>query len=112
LSKIFQLIKKFHFPLIVVALLFYISLFSSVSQNSESDNQLNSLAFLPVVTKYVNKYYVDKSAINPKAMLVKGMERLETMLDEVLVDFPDGENSKTFKVQVLNDSKTFNMGDI
>jgi carboxyl-terminal processing protease len=45
-------------------------------------------------------------------MLVKGMERLETMLDEVLVDFPDGEKSKTFKVQVLNDSKTFNMGDI
>ncbi|HEX9666257.1 MAG TPA: MXAN_5808 family serine peptidase [Thermodesulfobacteriota bacterium] len=112
MSRIFQLIKKFHFPLIVVALLFYLSLFSSVSQNSESGNQLNSLAFLPNVTKYVNKYYVDKSAINAKAMLVKGMERLETMLDEVLVDFPDGENSETFKVQVLNESKAFNMGDI
>ncbi|MGB7292017.1 MAG: MXAN_5808 family serine peptidase [Thermodesulfobacteriota bacterium] len=112
MSRIFQLIKKFHFPLIVVALLLYISVFSSVSQNLESDDQSESLSFLPTVTKYVNKYYVDKSAIHPKTMLVKGMERLETMLDEVLVDFPDGENSKTFKVQVLNESKTFNMGDI
>jgi carboxyl-terminal processing protease len=112
LSRIFHTIRKTHLHLIIIALVFYIGFFSSVSQNVESDNQLNSLAFLPVVTKYVNKYYVDKSAIHPKAMLVKGMERLETMLDEVLVEFPNGENSKTFKVQVLNDSKTFNIGDV
>ncbi len=112
MSRIFHTIRKTHLHLIIIALVFYIGFFSSVSQNVESDNQLNSLAFLPVVTKYVNKYYVDKSAIHPKAMLVKGMERLETMLDEVLVEFPNGENSKTFKVQVLNDSKTFNIGDV
>ena len=112
MSRIFHTIRKTHLHLIIIALVFYIGFFSSVSQNVDSDNQLNSLAFLPVVTKYVNKYYVDKSAIHPKAMLVKGMERLETMLDEVLVEFPNGENSKTFKVQVLNDSKNFNMGDI
>jgi carboxyl-terminal processing protease len=112
LSRILQIIRKTHLHLIIIALVFYIGFFSSVSQNVESDNQLQSLAFLPVVTKYVNKYYVDKSAIHPKAMLIKGMERLETMLDEVLVEFPNGENSKTFKVQVLNDSKTFNMSNI
>jgi carboxyl-terminal processing protease len=112
LSRAFQIIRKTHVYLIVIALLFYISFFSSVSQNVQSDNQPDSLAFLPTVTRYVNKYYVDKSAIHPKVMLVKGMDRLETMLDEVLVEFPDGENSKTFKVQVLNDSKTFKMADI
>jgi carboxyl-terminal processing protease len=112
LSNLFQIIRKTHLHLIIIALLSYICFFSSLSQNVESENQIQSLAFLPVVTKYVNKYYVDKSAIHPKTMLVKGMERLETMLDEVLVDFPDGEKSKTFKVQVLSESKTFSMSDI
>ncbi len=112
MRRIFQTIRKTPLHLIIIALLFYITFFSSVSQNLEGDNQLESLAFLPTVAKYVNKYYADKSAIHPRDMLIKGMGRLETMLDEVLVDFPDGENGKTFKVQALNDSKTFNMGDI
>ncbi len=112
MRSIFKIVRNTHLHLIIVALLVYITFFSSVSQDLEGDRQLEKLAFLPTVTKYVNKYYVDKSAIHPKEMLIKGMGRLETMLDEVLVDFPDGENSKTFKVQVLNDSETFDMGDI
>src|SRR3989337_3804676 len=45
----------------------------------------------------------------PKAMLIAGLGRLERSLDEVLVEFPYGENSTSFRVQVMNDERTFDM---
>lgn len=112
MGKVFQIIRKTHLHIILIVLLSCICLFSSASHNTETENGIDSLAFLPTVTKYVKKYYVDKDAIHPRTMLVKGMERLENTLDEVLVEFPEGEDSDTFRVQVLNDSRTFKMADI
>jgi len=57
------------------------------------------------VMRHIKRYYANKSDIDPKAMLIAGLGRLERSLDEVLVVFPDGENSTSFRVQVMNDKK-------
>ncbi|MDA2918625.1 S41 family peptidase [Desulfobacterota bacterium AH_259_B03_O07] len=104
--------KNIHFTFVIIALLLFFSLFSSVSENKEKDSESYDLGVLPLVIRYVKKYYVNKPAINPKTMLINGMGRLEKSIDEVLVDFPDGENSTSFRVQVLNESETFDMNGI
>jgi carboxyl-terminal processing protease len=92
--------------------LVYISFLSPKPQESGQDQNVDSLRVLPLVMQYVKRYYSPKTAINPKAMLVAGLGRLEKTLDEVLVDFPDGENSSSFRIQVMKDEKNFDMSRI
>jgi len=112
LTKISYVIKKFHLFLIILIPLFYLSFLSSGPQTVEQEVNGDSLGVLPLVIKYVNKYYVDKPSIDPKIMLINGMGRLERVLDEVVVDFPQDEKSASFNVQVLNETETFKMSDV
>jgi len=109
LSKILNLMKKNRLLIIILLPLLYVSFLSPKPQESGQDQSADNLKVLPLVMHYVKRYYATQSAIKPKAMLVAGLERLEKTLDEVLVDFPDGENSSSFRVQVLKDEKTFDM---
>jgi carboxyl-terminal processing protease len=109
LSKILNLMKKNRLLIIILLPLLYVSFLSPKPQESEKLQTDDSLKVLPTVLHYVKRYYATQSAIKPKTMLVAGVGRLEKTLDEVLVDFPDGENSSSFRVQVLRDEKTFDM---
>ncbi len=101
--------KKNRLLIIILLPLLYVSFLSPKPQESRQDQSTDSLKVLPLVMHYVKRYYATQSAIKPKTMLVAGLGRLEKTLDEVLVDFPDGENSPSFRVQVLKDEKTFDM---
>jgi carboxyl-terminal processing protease len=104
--------KRNRLLIIILIPLVYLSSLAPTPQESEQNKGVDALNVLPSVTRHIKRYYANKSAIDPKAMLVAGMERLERNLDEVLVEFPDGENSTSFRVQVMNDEKTFDMGGV
>lgn len=87
----------------------YLVLLSPKAQHFEERLESDTIGVLPLVMHYVKRYYVDQSAINPKTMLISGLEKLERSVDEVLVDLPSRENSPFFKVQVMNEEKTFDM---
>lgn len=96
----------------VIAALVYVMLLSPgpgvLDRRAEADN----LGITDAVMQYVNRYYVDKSVIDPKNMLVLGLDRMEQVVDKVLVYFPDGENSASFEVQAGGDKETFNLSGV
>ncbi|MCI0454015.1 MAG: S41 family peptidase [Candidatus Dadabacteria bacterium] len=104
--------KRNRLLVIILIPLIYLSSFSPRQQESKQNQGVDKLNVLPSVTRHIKRYYANKSAIDPKAMLVAGLERLEKNLDEVLVEFPDGENSASFRVQVMNEGKTFDMSGV
>ncbi|HVY55826.1 MAG TPA: MXAN_5808 family serine peptidase [Thermodesulfobacteriota bacterium] len=79
-----------------------------LSRTAEADN----LGITDAVMQYVNRYYVDKSVIDPKNMLVLGLNRMEQVVDNVMVNFPNGEDSTTFEVQADGDKATFNLSGV
>lgn len=108
-----NLIRRNRFIFFVFLLLVYLLFLSPRLQNSEKESgQGGNVNILPLTMRYVKRYYVDQPAINPRAMLVNGLNKLERTLDEVLVSFPDGENSPTFVVRVMGEEKTFTMTDV
>lgn len=62
------------------------------------------------VLSYVNKYYIDKSKIDPVKMLEQSLAELEQIIDEVLIDF--NNDSKKFIVQVNDNKKTFDYSNV
>ncbi|NIO86799.1 MAG: hypothetical protein GTN68_40255, partial [Candidatus Aminicenantes bacterium] len=90
----------------------YILIFSpslgNFGQRAEADN----LNITNVVMQYVKRYYVDKSVIDPKNMLIEGLGRLEQIVDQVLVDFPNGEDGGEFEVQVVEEKAVFDMSGV
>ena len=95
--------------LIIILPLIYLLSFSPNPQETEQNQTGDPLKVLPSVMRHIKRYYANKSDIDPKAMLIAGLGRLERSLDEVLVVFPDGENSTSFRVQVMNDKRTFDL---
>jgi len=75
----------------VLFTLAYIIFLSPTRGNFERTAQAQNLNITNIVMQYVNRYYVDKPAIEPKEMFIKALGRLERIVDEVLVGFPDGE---------------------
>ncbi len=65
------------------------------------------LKVVPLTLQYVGKYYVDETKIDPGNMLRKGLNKLETSSDEILVDFKDKNNVKNFDIQVNNNLKEY-----
>jgi len=104
--------KRNRLLIIILLPLIYLSSLSPNPQESEQNQSRDPLKVLPSVMRHIKKYYANKSAIDPKAMLISGLGRLERNLDEVMVDLPDGENSASFRVQVINDEKTFDMSGV
>lgn len=96
----------------VLLTLAYIIFLSPTLGNFERTAQAQNLNITNIVMQYVNRYYVDKTAIEPKDMYIKALGRLERIVDEVLVGFPDGEDGRIVEVQVVNKKQTFDMGEI
>jgi carboxyl-terminal processing protease len=79
-----------------------------LDQRAEVDN----LGITDAVMQYINRYYVDKSLIDPKNMLILGLGRMEQIVDNVLVDFPEGEQSASFQVQAGGEKAVFDMSGV
>ncbi len=94
---------------IVVATLFL--LFNTFLQFSASEKNTTTQIVSPVIS-YVNKYYIDKNKIEPVEMLKEGLSKLEQIIDEVLIEFPENQKSKNFTVQVMDNKKSFNYKNI
>ncbi len=94
----------------ILLTLAYILFFSPSLGNLERTARAQNLNITNIVMQYVNRYYVNKSAIEPKNMLVQALGRLERIVDEVLVDFPEGKEGQVVEVQVLNKKQTFDIG--
>ena len=94
---------------IVVASLFL--LFNTFLQFSASEKNTTTQIVSPVIS-YVNKYYIDKNKIEPVEMLKEGLSKLEQIIDEVLIEFPENRKSKNFTVQVMVNRKSFNYKNI
>ena len=107
LSKLSNKISTIIF--IVVATLFL--LFNTFLQFSASEKNTTTRIVSPVIS-YVNKYYIDKNKIEPVEMLKEGLSKLEQIIDEVLIEFPENQKSKNFTVQVMDNIKSFNYKNI
>ena len=107
LSKLSNKISTIIF--IVVATLFL--LFNTFLQFSASEKNTTTRIVSPVIS-YVNKYYIDKNKIEPVEMLKEGLSKLEQIIDEVLIEFPENRKSKNFTVQVMDNKKSFNYKNI
>ena len=79
---------------------------------SESHAQTNNLNITHVVMQYVKRYYVNQGKIEPKAMLIEGLGMLERIHDQILVKFPNGEESTGFEVQAVGEKATFDMSQV
>jgi carboxyl-terminal processing protease len=80
--------------------------------NFESKAETNSLNISHVVMQYVKRYYVNQSSIDPKLMLIEGLGTLERIHDQVLVNFPNGDESASFEVQVIDETESFDMSRV
>lgn len=96
----------------IITALAYVLFFSPSLGNFESHTEAQNLNITDMVMQYVNRYYVNKGEIEPKNMLVLGLGRLERIVDEVLVDFPNGEEGDVIEIQVLNEKQKFDMSDV
>ncbi len=94
---------------IVVATLFLF--FNTFLQFSASEKNTTTQIVSPVIS-YVNKYYIDKNKIEPVEMLKEGLSKLEQIIDEVLIEFPENQKSKNFTVQVMDNRNSFNYKNI
>ncbi len=90
----------------------YLIFFSPTLGNFGQTAQAQNLNITNIVMQYVNRYYVNKSAIEPKNMLIKALGKLERIVDEVLVDFPEGDEGQSVVVQVVNEKRTFDLSEI
>ena len=78
----------------------------------ESQAQTNNLNITHVVMQYVKRYYVNQGNIDPKAMLIEGLGTLERIHDQILVSFPNGEESTSFEVQAVDEKASFDMRQV
>jgi len=78
----------------------------------ESQAQTNNLNITHVVMQYVKRYYVNQGNIEPKAMLIEGLGTLERIHDQILVSFPNGEESASFEVQTVAEKASFDMSQV
>ncbi len=65
------------------------------------------LKITPLVLRYVERYYVDKTRIDPAEMLKAGLNKLEASSDEILVEFPSKNSVRDFNLQVNNNYKEY-----
>lgn len=107
-----NIVKKVFVSATIITALTYVLFFSPSLGNFETKTEAQNLNITNIVMQYVNRYYVNKDAIEPKNMLVQALGRLERIVDEVLVDFPNGEEGSVIEVQVLNEKQTFDMGNV
>lgn len=116
--KRFTSISKKLSLILIAAALTYILLVSPWPGNlkspggAQSQAQTNNLNITHVVMQYVKRYYVNQGNIDPKAMLIEGLGTLERIHDQILVEFPSGEESASFEVQAVDEKASFDMSQV
>jgi carboxyl-terminal processing protease len=104
--------KRLFILTVALALLSCVLFLSAGRTGLEQQAHAESLTVTDAVMQYVKRYYVDKSAIDPKNMLIVGLGRMEQIVDQVMVDFPNGENSAKFEVQAVGDKADFDLSNV
>ncbi len=112
MNKLPERAKKLFILTAVLASLTYILLFTPGIVGFEQRAEADNLNITDAVMQYVKRYYVDKSVIDPKNMLILGLGRMEQIVDQVMVNFPNGENSTEFEVQAVGDKAEFNLSGV
>lgn len=108
MKRIFNILNSNFLVIILVPLLFTLFLIFNKPAYQQQYPKAYDLQVLPIVLQYLDRYYVDPQKIDPNQMLIDGLNKLESSLDEVLVDFNDPENSSDFTIQVNNNIKEYN----
>lgn len=104
LRRTFKLLNNSTLLVILISLLLAVLL---ISNNSKQQSGTYNLAVLPTTLDYVKNNYADETKIDPDQMIIDGLNRLESIVNEVLVFFPDPNSSANFTVQVNNKTKNY-----
>lgn len=96
----------------ILIALAYVLFFPPNIGGVQTKTQAQNLNITNIVMQYVNRYYVNKDAIEPKNMVVQALGRLERIVDEVLVDFPQGEEGSVVEVQVGENKQSFDIAGL
>ena len=108
MKRIFNILNSNFLVIILIPLLLSLFLIFNKPAYQQQYPKAYDLQVLPIVLQYLDRYYVDPKKIDPNIMLIEGLNKLESSLDEVLVDFNDPENSSNFTIQVNNNIKEYN----
>ena len=108
MKRIFNILNSNFLVIILIPLLLSLFLIFNKPAYQQQYPKAYDLQVLPIVLQYLDRYYVDPQKIDPNLMLIEGLNKLESSLDEVLVDFNDPENSSDFTIQVNNNIKEYN----
>ena len=108
MKRIFNILNSNSLVIVLVPLLLTLFLIFNKPAYQQQYPKAYDLQVLPIVLQYLDRYYVDPQKIDPNLMLIEGLNKLESSLDEVLVDFNDPENSSDFSIQVNNNIKEYN----
>lgn len=108
MKRIFNILNSNFLVIILIPLLLTLFLIFNKPAYQQQYPKAYDLQVLPIVLQYLDRYYVDPQKIDPNLMLIEGLNKLESSLDEVLVDFNDPENSSNFTIQVNNNIKEYN----
>ena len=71
---------------------------------------LTRLAVMNNVIVHIKEHYVDPSRINPRKMLLSGLNAIQRSVAPVIVDYE--ENAPTLTIQVNNQRKEFRVDDV
>ncbi|MGI9533343.1 MAG: MXAN_5808 family serine peptidase [Thermodesulfobacteriota bacterium] len=107
MNRLFRILNSNFLLIILIPLLLSLFLIFNKPAYQQQYPKDYDLQVLPIVLQYLNKYYVDDTKIDPNQMLVDGLNKLESTLDEVLVIFPEAESSADFTIQVNNNTKEY-----
>jgi len=99
LIRFSNIVKRVLVSATIITALTYVLFFSPSLGNFETKTQAQNLNITSIVMQYVNRYYVN-------------LGRLERIVDEVLIDFPNGEEGNVVEVQVFNEKQNFDMGNV
>ncbi len=105
LRRAFKILNGNTLLAILISLLLSLFLISDNSAQQRSSDY--DLAILPATLNYVDQYYVDETKIDLNKMTIKGLNKLESLVNEILVHFPDPKSSSDFTVQVNKEVKSY-----
>jgi len=107
LNRFFRILNSNFLLIILIPLLLSLFLIFDKPAYQQQYPKEYDLQVLPIVLQYMSKYYVDETVIDPNQMLVDGLNKLESTLDEVLVEFSDPGSSANFTIQVNSNTKEY-----
>lgn len=118
LKNIYGPLSKNLYIGIITPVLVFMLLLIFTRLNFSDTKQIERTKILSPVSRYVNKYYVDKHRVDARQMLEKGLLKLERIIDELLIEFPKDNNKNYFVIHISGKIKSFDfsylnkMGDL